>query len=116
MTKWLIIYFVHISVWFQSKTDLSLSYLNDKILKGFDNGLLTGMILIDLQKRFDTIDHNAVYDTVSCFHNILLEKLKAISFCDDTLSWLHSDLTDRAFLISIENKYSSFSKISCGVP
>ena len=57
----MIIYFVHISVWFQSKTDLSLPYLNDKILKGFDNGFLTGMILIDLQKRFDTIDHNAVY-------------------------------------------------------
>ena len=47
-------------------TDLCLSYLNDKILKGFDNGLFTGMILIDLQKAFDTIDHN-----------ILLEKLKA---------------------------------------
>ena len=48
-------------------TDLCLFYLNDKILKGFDNGLFTGMILIDLQKAFDTIDHN-----------ILLEKLKAI--------------------------------------
>ena len=39
-------------------TDLSFSYLNDKILKGFDNGLFTVMILIDLQKVFDTIDHN----------------------------------------------------------
>ena len=35
-------------------TDLLLSYLNDKILKGFDNGLFTGMILIDLQKAFYT--------------------------------------------------------------
>ena len=48
-------------------TDLCLSYLNDKILKGFDNGLFTGMILIDLQKAFDTINRN-----------ILLKKLKAI--------------------------------------
>ena len=86
-------------------TDLCLSYLNDKILKGFDNGLFTGMILIDLQKAFDTIDHN-----------ILLEKLKAIGFCDDTVNWFHSYLTDRAFLVSIENKYSSISKILCGVP
>ena len=39
-------------------TDLFLSYLNDKILKGFDNGLFTGMVLIDLQKAFDTTDHN----------------------------------------------------------
>ena len=74
-------------------TDLCLSYLNDKILKGFDNSLFTGMILIDLQKAFDTIDHN-----------ILLEKLKAIGFCDDTVNWFHSYLTDRAlFLVSIEN-------------
>ena len=86
-------------------TDLCLSYLNDKILKGFDNGLFTGMILIDLQKAFDTINHN-----------ILLEKLKIIGFGDDTVNWFHSYLTDRAFLVSTERKYSSISKISCGVP
>ena len=38
-------------------TDLCLSSLNDKILKGFKKGLLTGMILIDLQKTFDTVNH-----------------------------------------------------------
>ena len=31
-------------------TDTCLSFLNDKILKGFDDDLVTGMILIDLQK------------------------------------------------------------------
>ena len=30
--------------------------LNDKILKGFDGGVLTGMILIYLQKAFDLIN------------------------------------------------------------
>ena len=59
----------------KQSTDLCLSYLKDKILKGFDNGLFTGMILIDLQKAFDTIDHN-----------ILLVKLKTIGFCDDTVN------------------------------
>ena len=43
-----------------------MTHLPDNILKGFDEGLLTGMILIDLQKRFDTINHKA-----------LLQKLKA---------------------------------------
>ena len=86
-------------------TDLCLSCLNDKLLRGFDNGLFTGMILIDLQKTFDRIDHN-----------ILLKKLKAISFCDNTVNWFRSYLTDRLFLASIENKYSSNSKILCGVP
>ena len=63
------------------------------------------MILIDLQKAFVTIDHN-----------ILLEKLKVIGFCDDTVNWFHSYLTNRAFLVIIENKYSSILKFSCGVP
>ena len=38
-------------------TNLLLSFLTDKALKGFDKGFLTGMILTDLQKAFDTIDH-----------------------------------------------------------
>ena len=41
-------------------TDTSLSYLNDKILRGFGEGLFTGMILIDLQKAFDTIQFNSI--------------------------------------------------------
>ena len=36
-------------------TDTALSYVNDKIQCGFDKGLF-GMILIDLQKAFDTTD------------------------------------------------------------
>ena len=51
-----------------------MSFLTDKILKGFDKGLLTGMILIDLQKAFDTIDHE-----------ILLQKLKAIKLSESTI-------------------------------
>ena len=39
-------------------TNAIVSYLADKISKGFDSGLLTGVFLIDLQKAFDTIDHN----------------------------------------------------------
>ena len=38
-------------------THTFLSYLNDYILKGFDRDEITGMILIDLQKALDTIDH-----------------------------------------------------------
>ena len=50
-------------------TNLCLYFLTDKILKGFDEGLLIGMILIDLQKAFNTINHE-----------ILLKKLEAIGF------------------------------------
>ena len=47
-------------------TDTCLTYLSDKILQGFDNGMLTGMILIDLQKAFDTIDHEIFLDKLEC--------------------------------------------------
>ena len=50
-------------------TNLCLSFLTDKFLKVFHEGLLTEMILINLQKAFDTKDHE-----------ILLQKIKAIRF------------------------------------
>ena len=39
-------------------TDASLLYLANKIMTGFYSGILTEMILIDLQKVFDTINHD----------------------------------------------------------
>ena len=56
-------------------TDLFLSFLNNRISKGFDNGMYTSMVLIDLQKAFDTINHK-----------ILLDKLFPIDFSSNTIS------------------------------
>ena len=86
-------------------TDTSLSYLIDKILTGFDSGLLTGMILIDLQKAFDTINHD-----------ILLRKMASLGFSNHSIMWFQSYLSDRSFRVNIKNKYSSTAKIECGVP
>ena len=41
-------------------TNLCLAHLTDTILTGFDEGLLTGMILIDLHKEFHTRNHEVV--------------------------------------------------------
>ena len=38
-------------------TDSCLVQLTDFILRGMDKGFHTGMILVDLQKAFDTLDH-----------------------------------------------------------
>ena len=65
--------------------------------------MLTGMILIDLQKAFDPIDHE-----------ILLQKLKAIIFSESIIEWFKSYVSERMFLINIENELSEFGKISCG--
>ena len=83
------------------------SYLNENFLnlKGFNNGLVTGMMLIDLQKTFGNINHK-----------ILLEKLKAIGFGDDAVNWFHLYSTDQEFLVSTGDKYSSISKISRSWP
>ena len=56
-------------------TDLFLSFLNDNILKGFENGVYTGLILIDLQKAFDTMTPR-----------ILLDKLFQITFSENSCS------------------------------
>ena len=59
--------------------------------------ILTGMILIDLQKAFDTIDHE-----------IFLQKLKAIRFSKETSQWFRSYLSERIFLVNIESRLSDF--------
>ena len=63
------------------------------------------MILIDLQKAFNTIDHE-----------ISLQKLKAIKFSESTVKWFKSYLSERIFLVNIKNKLSDFGEICCGVP
>ena len=63
------------------------------------------MILIDLQKAFDTINHK-----------ILLYKLLPIGFSKNTISWYESYLAERHFTVEVANRVSKFSKISCGVP
>ena len=42
-------------------TGKCLSFLNDEILKHIDDGLVNGVILIDLQKGFDTINHDIIF-------------------------------------------------------
>ena len=63
------------------------------------------MMLVDLQKAFDTINHK-----------VLLQKPKAIRFSEQSIQWFRSYLRDRIFLVETENKLSDFGKISCGVP
>ena len=63
------------------------------------------MILIDLQKAFDTINH--------C---ILLKKMKFIGFSDEAILWFSSYLSARKFKVVINNSYSTPGDITCGVP
>ena len=62
------------------------------------------MILINLQRDFDTKDHK-----------ILLKKRKAIRFSSGTLQWFRSYLSEQKCLVNIESKLLDFGKIFCGV-
>ena len=63
------------------------------------------MILIDLQKAFDTIDHK-----------ILIEKMKCMGFFNDFTKWFESYLSKRMFSVHVEKNFSDKALLSCGVP
>ena len=63
------------------------------------------MILIDLQKAFDTIDHE-----------ILLEKMIAIDFSNKVIDWYRSYLSNRKFNVYVNKTLSTSGEITCGVP
>ena len=47
-------------------TDTCLSQLTDVILNSSENGKHTGMILVDLQKISDTLDHKILFNKIKC--------------------------------------------------
>lgn len=61
------------------------------------------MILLDLQKAFDTVDHL-----------ILCEKLRAMGVC--SVDWFKSYLSGRNQFVQVNDTYSDSSLITCGVP
>ena len=63
------------------------------------------MILIDLQKAFDTINHN-----------VLMEKMRYMGFSNDVTEWFDCYLSKRMFSVHIENSFSDKALIICGVP
>ena len=86
-------------------TDTALTYLSDKIRFNMDEGLYTGVILLDLQKAFDTVDHV-----------ILLKKLKAIGACDSAVLWFNSYLSNRKQFVDVKGCLSEAGEVTCGVP
>ena len=65
---------------------------------------MNGMILMNLEKAFDTINHD-----------ILPKKMSALRFSDHSI-WFQSHLSNRSFRVNVQGKYSCIAKIDCGVP
>jgi len=79
-------------------TDSCLIHLTDFIRFEMDKGNMVGMLLLDLQKAFDTVDHS-----------ILFMKLEASGLSNDILS-------DRTQLVDLSGTHSLCSPINCGIP
>ena len=56
-----------------------------------DKGLYTGMVMIDLQKAFDTVNHA-----------IMSDKLGAVGCDDASVNWFNSYLSNRSQYIDIK--------------
>jgi len=86
-------------------TDTALTYMCDKIRFDMDKGLYTGLVLLDLQKAFDTVDHQ-----------ILLKKLSAVGANNFVVNWFSSYISERQQVVQVNGSLSTPMSTSCGVP
>ena len=84
-------------------TDTCLIGLSDFIKAELGRGKLVGLVLMDLQKAFDTVDH--------C---VLMHKLEAMGV--SCTSWFYSYLSGRKQCVEVDGLRSDLRDISCGVP
>ena len=70
----------------------------------FNKKLKVGALFMDLSKAFDTLDHS-----------LLLAKLSAYGFDNNSLSFVRSYLTNRIQRCKIENHFNNWRKITPGV-
>ena len=86
-------------------TQISLHRLIDDILENRNNNEITCLCFLDIQKRFDTIDHT-----------ILLDKLSHYGIRTVELRWCQSYLTDRMQRETYNGQVSEQKEVSIGVP
>ena len=83
----------------------ALINITEKIRKPLDDGDVGCGVLVDLQKAFDTVDHQ-----------ILLAKLNHYGICGISNDWFKSYLSNRNQYVSINGFDSGLTTINCGVP
>ena len=86
-------------------TDHALISFTETIKSSLEKHRLGCGIFIDLQKVFDTVNHD-----------ILLKKLEHYGIRGTALSWFQSYLSNRKQFVSINGHSSSLTNISCSVP
>ena len=74
-------------------------------LKNIDEGLLTGMVMLDLKKAFDSI-----------VHKILLDKMHLIGIRGTAHKWFKSYLSSRSQYVYMNGVRSEYAAVECGIP
>lgn len=86
-------------------TSLALVDVIDELYKQLDANNYVCGIFFDLQKAFDTVNHE-----------ILLDKLRYYGIRGTAFNWIKNYLSNRFQFVSIGNVQSKLSLITCGVP
>jgi exonuclease III len=86
-------------------TNHAIISITEKIREALDNDKFACGVFVDLQKAFDTVNHE-----------ILLQKLQRYGIRGDALKWFKSYLTDRLQFVSILGFESDKLLIKHGVP
>ena len=75
-------------------------------LLAIDKGLVNGVVLLDLRKAFDLVNHT-----------VLLEKMANIYGCSQqSMQWFTSYLSERQQFVQFKGKLSQQAEIQTGVP
>lgn len=80
--------------------------LFDFITQNFDGGNYVGMILLDLQKVFDKVNH----------YTVQVSKLWCMRFGHAAVKWFTYHLTGRTQICDVEGAISEPRDFTCGVP
>ena len=89
----------------QYSTSHALINITENIRKALDDGNIGCGVFVDLQKAFDTVDHQ-----------ILLAKLNHYGIRGVSNDWFKSYLSNRNQYVSINGYESGLAAINCGVP
>ena len=82
-----------------------LMKLKDDIQRAMNNNEVTLSVFTDYSNAFDTVDYK-----------ILLRKLHVLHFANSSLSLINSYLSGRKQYIQIDDKRSTRTNVTCGVP
>ena len=79
--------------------------ISDTVFESMDRKEITALVLLDLSKAFDSIDHS-----------LLLTKLRSLGVSSSAVDWFNSYLSGRSQIVRIGSTLSESRLITHGVP